>query len=304
MKLQNMSYMLKVAEEKSITKAAAALFIAQPALSQCIKTVEKELGYSIFIRQSTGVTVTEEGRCFLEFARRVMAEQKNYEKRINDIRSNASREIRIGLTGTQGAYVLPYFLPQFQRKYPMVKVILTEGFSPMIQKMIVDGDIDVGIIHPPIDVEGLDVFELSHDDLVIVPREQSRYHQFIYYRDGDNKPYLNLKFLENEPVALSTPKQRSRKICDEIFRRAGITPLVIQESKSLAALDALAQVNYATVFLPAKQLSAGLKQRVHFYIDPKYAPDYPFYVAVAHNTYHSLMTEKLLAFLRTLIGTF
>ncbi|MCH3950165.1 MAG: LysR family transcriptional regulator [Acidaminococcus sp.] len=304
MKIQNLKYMMVVAQEKSITKAANKLFIAQPALSQIIKQVEKEVGASIFVRNTSGVTLTEEGRIFLDFAENVARDEYRYKKRIEEVRSNAAREVRVGLTGTQGTYSLPYFLPQFKKKYPMARVTLVENNSGIIERKILDGTVDIGLIHPPIQVDGLENFEISHDDFVIIPTEQSHYQRYIYYREGDDRPYLDLKFLQDEPIAITTPQQRSRRLCDEVFLRAGIEPRILQESKNLITLDALAQVNYATVLLPRKQLSAELKRRAYFFIDPKYAAYYPLYVSVAKGAYRSSMTEKLLAFLRSLIYTF
>ncbi len=65
MTLKDMHYISLIAEEKSITKAAARLFVAQPALSQCVQKVERELGIPVFIRTASGVTLTAEGQRFL-----------------------------------------------------------------------------------------------------------------------------------------------------------------------------------------------------------------------------------------------
>lgn len=75
-----MAYIVSIAEEQSITRAAAKMYMAQPALSQCVQKVEKELGVTIFHRQPNGVKLTAEGECFLEFAKKTLTEQKTMEK--------------------------------------------------------------------------------------------------------------------------------------------------------------------------------------------------------------------------------
>lgn len=304
MTLRDISYIAAIAEEKSITKAAARLYVAQPALSQCLQKVEKEIGCQIFIRTTSGVAETEEGKCFLSFANTVLWEQKNFEKQLLDVKENNGGEVRLGLTGTQATYVLPNILPQFTARFPKTRVTLIEKSSDEIEKGLTDGQIDIGILHPPVELEGIECFELSHDDLVIIPRSKSRYQQHIYYLDGDPRPYLHTAFLEGEPLALTATKQRSRMIMDQIFLHAGISPNVVQVSKSLRALDALAQVDYATVLLPSKQLSAELKRRSYFYFDPKYSAYYSFYVGITKNAYRSQAAEHLLALLRELAGSF
>ena len=85
----------------------------------------------------------------------------------------------------------------------------------------------------------------------------SDYRSFIVRKPGEDKPYLDIHFLEKEPVALTQARQRSRMATEQIFAKAGIIPQVRQVSRNLSTLDALAQVDYATVILPERQISAG-----------------------------------------------
>lgn len=304
MTLRDLNYIVTIAEEQSITKAAARLYVAQPALSQCLQKAEKELGCQIFVRGSGGVTATEEGRCILQFANAVLLEQVNLEKRLADIRENGGGEIRLGLTGAQATYVLPYILPQFTERCKNAKVTLIEKSSDEIEEGITSGQVDIGILHPPVRMEGIECFELSHDDMVIIPRSTSDYQRYVYYRDGEERPYLHVEFLRGEPLVLTARNQRSRMLIDQIFLRAGITPTIRQETKSLRALDGLAQVDYATVLLPRKQISAELARREYFYFDPKYAAYYSFYVAVAQNAYRTRAAEQMLELLHDVAGSF
>lgn len=304
MNLRDMYYISVIDEEKSISKAAARLFVSQPSLSQCLQKIEKQIGSAVFIRTSNGVVLTNEGRVFIDFIHKCLEEKKEFEKKLKDLQSQDGGEVRIGFTGTQAAYVLPYFLPQFKKENPNISIILVEQSSDVIEKKLITGEVDVGIIHPPIGVEGLLSFELSHDELVVIPRRNSQYQKYIYYQDGDDKPYIHLAFLKNEPIALSSVGQRSRAICDQVFLQAGITPQIRQISHSLLALDAMAQVDYATVILPQKQLSSQLLRKPYFYMNAKYAGEYPFLVAVRQNVYLSFAAKKLVKLLRSLCGSF
>lgn len=304
MTLRDMTYIITIAEEKSITKAAAKLFVAQPALSQCVQKVEKELGAPVFVRTSSGVTPTAEGQCYLDFARRTLEEQKNFEKRMLDLKNADRGEIHLGFTGTQATYVLPYFLPKFKERYPAIDIVLVEATSDEIEQKLVKGEIDIGILHPPIIHKSLNFFELSRDELVIVPRSNSRFQPFIYYRDGETQPYLDMEFLRNEPLVLTRSWQRSRMVSEQIFQKAGINPVIKQISRNLSTLDALAQVDYATAMIPSKQVSAELARRGYYKIDPMYSVPYLFCVATLKNTYLSLATRKLLEVLEEIKGTF
>lgn len=304
MTLRDMMYMTVIAKEKSITKAASRLFVVQPALSQCVQKVEKELGSPIFVRGTSGVTLTAEGRCFLEFADKTLKEQKSFEKQMDDLRQGAVGEILLGFTGTQATFVLPYFLPAFKEKYPEIHIVLVEASSDEIENKLSKGEIDIGIIHPPVMHEELDCFELSRDEMVIIPRRGSRFQSYLYYKDGEKIPYLDLEYLKDEPLVLTRSWQRSRMICEQIFRKAGICPIVKQVSRNISTLDALAQVDYATTLIPSKQISAGLVQKGHYKIDPRYSVPFAFYVATFREAYLSYAALKLLALLKDIKGTF
>lgn len=175
MTLKDMHYISLIAEEKSITKAAAILFVAQPALSQCVQKVERELGIPVFIRTASGVTLTAEGQRFLEFVHRTLHEEQQMKKEIEDIRHAQRGVVKLGFTGAQAACVLPHFLPRFKECCPLIDIVLEEAPSDKIEEMLVSGAIDAAILHPPVLSSGLECFELIHDRMVVVPRSNSDY---------------------------------------------------------------------------------------------------------------------------------
>ena len=304
MTIRDMLYLTTIGEEKSITKAANKLFVAQPALSQCLQKIEKELGTEIFVRTSSGVRPTVEGQCFLKFAAHTLLEYQGMQKQISDVKNKGGGMVTVGLTGTQATYVLPYFLPRFHQQYPNIEVVLVEDNSNMIEEKLASGEVDIGIVHLPILNTNLDYFELSQDDMVVIPRSFSRFQPYLYYLDGENRPYLDVEFLKNEPLVLTPANQRSRMICNQIFGKAGISPEVKQVSKNLIALDALAQADYATTIIPSKQASDALRRRGWYYFDPRYSVPYTFCVATLKHAYISMAAQKLLDMLYELRGTF
>ena len=304
MTLKDMAYFCTAAEEKNITKAAAVLYIAQPALSQCILKLEKEMNAELFILNSNGVEMTDEGKCFYEFAMRTLSGQRDFQKKMADIRNAERGEIRVGFTGTQAACVLPHFLPGFQTCCPHIHVSLIEAASNEIEEKLVSGAVDIGILHPPILRQELETFELSRDRMVIVPRSCSFFEPFLFHKEREELPYLDLSFLRDEPLAVTQPRQRSRMETEQILARAGVTPVIRQTSGNLTTMDALAQVDYATVLLPEKQLSEELRKRGYFLIDEKYSVPYSFHAAVLKEGYLSQAAKRLLEYLETIRNTF
>ena len=293
MTFNDLRYIVVIAEENSITKAADKLYMTQPALSQYLKKVEKELGVLIFERTTTGVRPTAEGVQFLAFAKNVLNQEQDMKKQLQNLRGGDVGEVRLGFTGTQATYVLPHILPDFHLKYPGIEITLVEGSSIDIENKLLKHEVDIGFLHPPIMEPELEWFEFSRDEMVIIPREDSDYQRYVYWKDGKG-PYLDMEFLRNEPLTLTYPSMRSRMICDQIFQKAGITPTVKLTTKRLNVLDAMAQVGFTSTIMPYKQLSAELKTHRRYYIDPKYSVPYSFVAAVRKNAYIPRVVQRLI----------
>ena len=118
MTLRDMEYIAAIAEDKSITRASTRLFVAQPALSQCVQKVEKELGVRIFLRESSGVRLTAEGQCYMEFIQKTLHEQKNLHKKLEDLRRADLGQIHLGFTGTQRCRTLASGKPDQRDQSP------------------------------------------------------------------------------------------------------------------------------------------------------------------------------------------
>ena len=131
-------------------------------------------------------------------------------KEIEDIRHAQRGVVKLGFTGAQAACVLPHFLPRFKECCPLIDIVLEEAPSDKIEEMLVSGAIDAAILHPPVLSSGLECFELIHDRMVVVPRSNSDYRSFIVRKPGEDKPYLDIHFLEKEPEMCI----RDRTVCE------------------------------------------------------------------------------------------
>ena len=122
-------YILTVAEEKSISKAAKKLFISQPSLSQYINRIEKHLGVNLFDRSTTPLELTYEGELFIETALKIKQLNEQLKKKFDDITELKSGRLNIGLTPSKANNPLPIILPCFKKNYPNIELIITEASS-------------------------------------------------------------------------------------------------------------------------------------------------------------------------------
>ena len=127
MTLTQITYFEAVCEYKNVTKAASALYVSRTAVSRALKDMENEWGLVLFKRSRTGVKLTEDGervrKMFVEFNKAYMELKKS----INDSRrSQKAPELRIGITTTTGSRFFPEFFCEFRRRYPEIRLLLTE----------------------------------------------------------------------------------------------------------------------------------------------------------------------------------
>lgn len=122
MDLKKLEHILRIAEEKNISRAAERLFISQPALNLQLLNLERELGTKLFARKGNECSVTEAGRIYVEAARKMMNMKKDCYAKIAELSQLHNEEIAIGATGLQGDYMMCYIFQKFHESHPNVKL--------------------------------------------------------------------------------------------------------------------------------------------------------------------------------------
>ena len=169
MGIREMNYIIAIAEEGSISKAAERLFMAQSSLSQYLAGLEHELGTRLFVRTSTGVRPTESGRLIIEYAYRERSEYHRLLDEIQDVEALKGGRVILGISTFRGVFLLPPVLEDFSRNYPGVNVEIVEANSMALEGMLRAGTIDIAlIIMPPKILKPEDVKLLMHDEICII----------------------------------------------------------------------------------------------------------------------------------------
>lgn len=122
MEIKELNYLIAIAEEKSISKAADRLYMAQSSLSQFLQTLESSLDSKLFVRTSRGVRLTEAGTIMLKYAYATLAEYHRTQDEIQDLKDLKSGSVILGISGFRGSYLLPPVLNAFKLDYPGIRV--------------------------------------------------------------------------------------------------------------------------------------------------------------------------------------
>jgi DNA-binding transcriptional LysR family regulator len=256
MELRHLRYFVAVAEELHFGRASARLHLAQPALSQQVKQLEKELGVLLLARTKRRVALTEPGRAFLVEARRTLGAA---DEAIRVARRAAQGELgslKVGYVDLATWLDFPMILQTFRQHFPSVEVTLVELHREPQREALLRGDLDVGFFTLAERDRGLTGLIIGRDPLVVaLPSHHPRSAQ----------PSLPLSDLAEEPWVLFPRELRT--VFGELVltscREAGFVPRVIQEASQLHALAGLVSAGVGITLLPQSMAAAPRKGVVY-----------------------------------------
>ena len=273
MELRHLRYFTALADELHFGRAADAVFVAQSTLSQQIKAFEDEIGVRLFERSSGGVELTDAGRTFLPYAKRVLREARRAESVARAAREGLAGLLTITYEGTAMRSGLPAIIKAFQRQRPHGELDLVEETTREQVGALREEKTDVGFLFLPINERGLRVHTLFSAPMVAVLPSDHR------LADRDTVP---LRALEGEPHVIWA-RSGAPRIHDTYVRachEAGFTPQIIQEIERGESFLGLVEaglgvsiahasnvqiqrpgVRYAKIVEPTVPLTLGLAHR-------------------------------------------
>lgn len=154
MELQQLRYVIHVAQHLNFSKAAAELFVTQPNLSHQILKLETEIGVSLFERKTRSVKLTPAGEKFIIGAKKILTELDMLSQSMHEYGALNTGEIRIGTLPFSGNLGLTPYIPDFQKSYPGIHIRIMEvAGSKELIKLLLAGSIDVACVIPQPDKE-------------------------------------------------------------------------------------------------------------------------------------------------------
>ncbi|SOB85896.1 LysR family transcriptional regulator [Streptomyces sp. 1331.2] len=171
MQLQQLRYFLAVAETRHFTRAAEAAHVAQPSLSQQIRSLERELGAELFHRTRGNIALTDAGDALLPLARRILADTESARLAVQETVQLRRGRVRLGAPPSLCTSLVPDVLRVFRDRYPGVALVVREGGSRDLVRSLAAGELDLALIITPPSGEqapALAVTELLHEELVLV----------------------------------------------------------------------------------------------------------------------------------------
>jgi DNA-binding transcriptional LysR family regulator len=238
MDLRRLEIFAKVAELGSFSRAAEALFLTQPTISEHVRALEDELGVQLLDRLGRGATPTRAGQLLLGYARRMLTLSREAHQALERFQGRMSGELVVGGSTIPGEYVLPALVGQFKAKYPDISISLLIGSTRQVSDWLDEGRVEVGGVGARPAARTLAARELMADELVVVVTAT---HPWA--RRGT----ITLADLQTEPMVVRERGSGSRDAVEHALHEAGIAPASLRVVGEMGSTQAVKQAVRAGV---------------------------------------------------------
>jgi len=209
-----------VAKRLNYTRAAADLFISQPAVTAQMKAFEEYCGFKVFKKKGHKNWLTDEGQTLFKYAKNIFGLEKDIEGVIDDMRQLKRGVLRIGTTKAYARYFMPLMLSTFHRKFPHIKIELNEGSSHDMALSLLEFKNEVAVIAKTSNIEGLQYIPFSQEEMVLVAAPD---HPFTRHEA------IRFKMLAEVPFIMKDRGSGTRRLVDDLFEQHGCQADILME---------------------------------------------------------------------------
>ncbi|BAN55517.1 MULTISPECIES: transcriptional regulator CynR [Pseudomonas] len=239
---RHIQYFIAVANHLSFTRAAAALHVSQPALSQQVRQLEESLGTTLFDRSGRTTRLTDAGEVYLRYAKRAAQELQEAKRAIDDLGDLSRGSLRVGVTPTFTSYLVGPLVEAFHGCYPNITLVVREIAQEAMEELLLADEVDVGIAfdnghHLDLEAQALLVETLA---LVVGKR-----HPLA------TTASIGVEALNSESLILLSAEFATREQIDSYCRQHNIRPHVQVEANTISALIEVVSRTKLSTLLPA-----------------------------------------------------
>ncbi|WP_175202101.1 LysR family transcriptional regulator [Achromobacter insolitus] len=253
MDLVQLRYFLKVVELRSITKAAEALHIAQPAVTRQIRQLEEELGVQLLSRHSRGAEPTAAGLQLKAGAQAMLRLAQETRTNVQASADQVVGVIRIGFPPSVGAALIARSAATFRTQYPLTSVELHEGYSTALRDALLSDKLDIAVLTDATPNPLLEITPLYEECLWVF------YKPGLIRLPGRKSAAIPLEALREVPLVQPGPENTLRRLLERTAQNGGFNLTVVLQSESLSVIRSLLEYEAGAHVSPYTALEPELK---------------------------------------------
>ena len=289
MELRDIKSFIGVADYKSFTKAAEHSYLSQPSLSKAVKKLEDELHVELFDRSTRYLHLTDAGQIVYTQGKKALAALTELTTLLDELTAVEVGEIKMGVPPLIGTLFFPKIARLFHEQYPNVTLELIEMGAKVIEQLVKEGQIDVGLIVLPVDETAFNIVPFITDEFVLYVHKD---HPFT------GQSIVSLSELREEKFIVFSEHFSLHDHIINACKEAGFTPSISYESSQWDLILELVASKLGIALLPnsifEKQNNPSIKTI------PLQAPSllWKLGVITKKESYHSFALRKLLEIIK------
>jgi LysR family nitrogen assimilation transcriptional regulator len=247
MDIRQLRYFVAIAEEGSLSRAAGKVHVAQPALSQHVRNMERDLKVDLLFRTSRGVQLTEAGERLVKRARQLIGDFDALKDVVRGDSAEPVGEVRFGVPGTVSQVLSARLIKETAKRYPRIKLRIAEAMSGFILDWLREGKVDIAVLYRGIDGRGLRLEQVLTEELLLLGPADAAL--------GDARPFRDPVAFRKAialPLVVPSPGHGLRDLLDEVAAvECGAAINAETEIDSYAPIKTLVELGLGFSILPA-----------------------------------------------------
>ena len=240
MDIRDYEYIVTIAEQKSITRAAAQLFITQSALTKFLQRTERSLGVALFFKKGNQFLLTEAGQKYVETGRVIMQLDRQLSNQLESEAAIQRHRIRLGYGMGRSNQLIEEIFPKFFEKYPDVQVSTKAETSRRQMMELQNGTLDMAIVTNVEKVPGYTYLPIEVSRLVLVTAQDSDILKEARVQEKFPFPVISIQRLEGVPMVMMPATTNSGNLARELFKSQNVeSKIVLEVSDIRSLLDAV-----------------------------------------------------------------
>jgi len=246
MDIRQLKAFVAIAESGTFTAGAARVHVTQAAISMQIRQLENETGAQLFVRAPRRVILTEAGEKLLIRAYAILREHDAALEEMAALTGAHRGRLRIGTAsaGVSG-HPLPKILRELKKQHPAVEASVASGTSEQLVQHVLAGELDVAFVSLPVEARGIQTELLSENSLVAIASPRHKLAK---------QKVVSAYALAGEKLILGERGGNTRRLIDQFFAQAGVTPKVVMELSRLAAIKRMVEEDMGVGIVPLQSV--------------------------------------------------
>ena len=235
-------YVIAIAEEKSLSKAAERLYLSQPALSQRLKKLEDELGTQLFVRERDGLTLTDAGRIYINGGHSILQIKREALRKISSLTHSSKNFLRFACAASSALECIP----AFRKDYPEIELMVRRSNSLSAKEDLIMGHADLGVLlTSSLQHSVLEYIPLWTGELLLAVPDG---HPTLLAEDIEKGDY---SAIQNDYFVLTHAPSFVRNAEDQALRNMQIQPNILCEIEDDVSRRYMLNKGLGNAFIPS-----------------------------------------------------